>query len=170
MTQTLQKRFQGGIDRRARLGLGRTIDDARATFLLAHGRAFTPDSRTYAGRRMRKQQCFANAQRIVWRELGVSEPTFVYVEGYAATSHVEEGDATCSTAYIEHLHGWLMRRDGSMVDPTWRPKPAEPPRLYFGVPFSFGYVLRVVEARGWQYGCLLDDFDLLEGRVTDFAP
>jgi hypothetical protein len=128
-----------------------------AAWILDHGREFAVDARTFKGRRMRAKNCFGNATAMVLRDSSLT-----YVEGYV-------------TALIPIHHAWVMRKDGSIIDPTLSLKglngTARDVDGYFGVPFSFDYLAECLTANR-VYG-ILDGMnrtlpDLIEGRV-DFT-
>jgi hypothetical protein len=128
-----------------------------AAWLLDHGREFTVDERTFKGRRMRAKECFGNATRMV-----VRDPSLTYVEGYV-------------TALIPIHHAWVMRKDGSIIDPTLSLKMLNGGTRvidgYFGVPFSYDYLAECLTANR-VYG-ILDGMNatlpaLIEGKA-DFT-
>jgi hypothetical protein len=131
--------------------------NVQSKFLLAHGRTFDVDGRTFKGRRMQIKNCFGNAAKMVW-----SDPSLTYVEGYV-------------TAIIPFHHAWVMRPDGGIIDPTLRIKGrvGPQPHDYVGVPFSTPFLNRFLhETR--KYG-LLDgmsrmSIDLMTGKTepTEF--
>jgi hypothetical protein len=128
-----------------------------AQFILDHGRGFDVDGRTFKCRRMEMKACFGNAAKMVARD-----PSLTYVEGYA-------------NAIIPFHHAWVMRPDGSIIDPTLRIKgrKGDMPRDYFGVPFSRLFLQKFLVSVG-TYG-LLDgmskmSIDLQMGKIepTEF--
>jgi hypothetical protein len=122
-------------------------------FLIDHAREFEPDARTFKGRRMRPGYCFENATKMAMRR-----PELTYVEGYV-------------NVLIPTHHAWLMRPDGSIIDPTLNPVGLyleRPIDGYFGVPFSTEYLIASV-IRNTVYG-LLDgmgkaSLDLVTGKT-----
>jgi hypothetical protein len=134
-------------------------DQARlAAWMLDHGREFTVDERTFKGRRMRPKSCFENATKMVLRDASLT-----YVEGYVSV-------------LIPIHHAWVMRKDGSIIDPTLSLKTlngtARTIDGYFGVPFSYDYLAECISINK-VYG-ILDGMnhktlpDLIEGKV-DFT-
>jgi hypothetical protein len=103
-----------------------------AKFLLAHGRTFAIDERTFKGRRMTIKQCFSNATRMVCRD-----PSLTYVEGFVSV-------------IMPVHHAWVMRPDGGIIDPTLRIKGrvGPPPHDYFGVPFAAEFLSRFLVETG----------------------
>jgi hypothetical protein len=126
-----------------------------AGFILDHGRAFEADAKTFKGRRMRAKNCFGNCIHKVL----TNSPDLTYVEGYVQ-------------ALIPIHHAWLMRKDGSIIDPTLSLTglngTARDIGDYFGVPFKADYVMAHI-AKTRTYG-LLDGMsrpsvDLITGNV-----
>ena len=94
---------------------------APARFVLKHGRQFIADDLTYAGKRGKPQQCYANAGREALDNSGKT-----YVEGYVL---VHGGP-------IEHA--WLVDGEGKVQDPTIRD--GRGIDGYFGVPIKTEYL------------------------------
>jgi hypothetical protein len=129
--------------------------DRIAEFVLAHGREFRPDGSTFKGRRRTAKQCYCNCTGMVFDDRINGDDRLVYVEGFVSP-------------YLTQ-HAWIMRPDGSIIDPTLRDD--KPCRLYFGVPFSTLYLARTVR-RNRVFGLLspmhTTFFDLIEGRETEW--
>jgi hypothetical protein len=131
--------------------------NAQSKFLLAHGRAFEIDERTFKAKRMTIKECFSNATKMVWHD-----PSLTYVEGYV-------------TSIIPIHHAWVMRPDGGIIDPTMRIKgrAGDMPHDYFGVPFSTRFLneyLQIVRTYGLLDGMSNMSIALMTGKIepTEF--
>jgi hypothetical protein len=117
-----------------------------AQFILDHGMKFKTDGRSFP-RLGRMKECFKNSF-----ELAASEPDLIYCEGYALG------------AVIAVHHAWCVRKDGTVVDPTW--KSGED---YFGVPLRLEYVVKFIDDTGC-YDSVIEDyrrrFPLLTNRQS----
>jgi hypothetical protein len=83
------------------------------------------------------KECFSNAMR-----LALDTPDeYTYVEGWA------------SNLIVTH-HGWVVDRDGRVLDPTWAP--SQESRIYFGVPFNKTWLLKSL-CRSKLWGVLYCD-------------
>ncbi|MDT0318542.1 hypothetical protein [Streptomyces millisiae] len=106
--------------------------------LLAFGRRFThtPSPEGLIG--MPARLCYSNAARYA---LAHRSEGLVYAEGFALT-HAE------LNFYLPHA--WVVRPDGTVLDPTWDDAPG---RAYVGIP--------IADSRLWPVagGGLLQDFD-----------
>lgn len=106
--------------------------------LLALGRRFTPVPSPEHLIGMPDRLCYSNAARYAQshRDEGV-----VYAEGFALTH-------AGLNVYLPHA--WVVRPDGTVLDPTWDDAPG---RAYIGIP--------VADSRIWpvEGGGLLQDFD-----------
>jgi hypothetical protein len=128
--------------------------DRHSEFLLAHGRSFQPDAKTFAGRQMTMKMCYMNCAKRALRD-----PSLTYVEGYVQ-------------ALIPVEHAWLLK-DGRIIDPTLRPTAIREIGEYFGVPFSTPFLRANIAAGGgwsvfdWQNGQRLAD--LYAGKL-DWRP
>lgn len=94
-------------------------------FILTYGVDFNPAKKPVDFGWGEKQQCYANAY---W--LAFEKPSLIYCEGYALSSVVP----------IPIEHAWVVRRDGTVIDNTWRDDGAE----YFGVPFQTEFVSKTI--------------------------
>jgi hypothetical protein len=102
-------------------------------FVLAHGRAYTPQALPKKFRRGRLQACFDNAYRAARRH------GLTYVEGFSALG---------SGAFFPILHAWCVEPGSHLViDRTW----GTPGEIYFGVPINLEY-------RKGQAGSVLDNW------------
>jgi len=101
------------------------------------------------------KQCFANCAKAVMR----NPDKLIYCEGFAS-------------GIIPVNHAWLLTTDGQIIDPTWdgrkEIKHEGEGTEYYGVPFKFGYVLRILRETGY-YGVLdnwKNGFPLMTGEHT----
>jgi hypothetical protein len=102
-----------------------------ATYLLAHGRSWTPAPLPDDIRRGEPKGCYQNAFRLATAHPG----RFLYAEGYAL-----EPDYG-----IPMPHAWCVTDSGIVLDPTW----ADAERAgYFGVALDPVTTFRVHEATG----------------------
>ncbi|MEV5842247.1 hypothetical protein AB0M32_09760 [Streptomyces sp. NPDC051985] len=106
--------------------------------LLTLSRRFTPTPSPDDLVKMPDRFCYSNAARyaLAHRDEGV-----VYAEGFALTHAGLD-------VYLPHA--WIVRSDGTVLDPTWDDAPG---RAYVGIP--------VADSRLWPVdsGGLLQDFD-----------
>ncbi|MFJ9895399.1 hypothetical protein ACIQPR_19020 [Streptomyces sp. NPDC091280] len=117
--------------------------------LMALGRRFTPVPHPGDVPAMPDRLCYSNAARFALAHQG---DDFIYAEGFALT-HVGTG--------IYLPHAWVVRPDGTVLDPTWDD---EPGRAYFGV--------AVADSRLWPVdgGGLLHDFERILPLLRDGFP
>ncbi|WP_327416406.1 hypothetical protein [Streptomyces sp. NBC_01233] len=117
--------------------------------LLALGRRFTPATSLDNLVGMPDRLCYSNAARYAraHRDEGV-----VYAEGFALTHAGLD-------VYLPHA--WIVRPDGTVLDPTWDDAPG---RAYVGIP--------VANSRLWpvEGGGLLQDFDRTLPLLRDGFP
>ncbi|WP_331734119.1 hypothetical protein OG345_41335 (plasmid) [Streptomyces sp. NBC_01220] len=117
--------------------------------LLVLGRRFTPTSSPDGLIGMPKRLCYSNAARYAQnhRAEGV-----VYAEGFALTHDGLD-------FYLPHA--WVVRSDGSVLDPTWDDAPG---RAYVGIP--------VTNSRLWpvEGGGLLHEIDRTLPLLRDGFP
>ena len=106
--------------------------------LLALGRRFTPTSSPDDLIGMPDRLCYSNAARYA---LAHRDEGLVYAEGFALTHHELD-------FYLPHA--WVVRPDGTVLDPTWDDAPG---RAYVGI--------AIADSRLWPVdgGGLLQDFD-----------
>jgi hypothetical protein len=118
------------------------------SLLMKHGKEWMGRKRPKGLRKMRDKECFVNAQM-----LAVFHPDeYTYCEGLAHS-------------IIAVNHGWVIDRDGNIIDPTWR----DPHKCaYIGVPFKTEYIRRVITKTG-HWISLWDNYmqmwPLLTGEV-----
>lgn len=117
--------------------------------LLDLGRRFTPAPSPDDLIGMPDRLCYSNSARYAQahRDEGV-----VYAEGFALTH---------AGLDIFLPHAWVVRPDGTVLDPTWDDAPG---RAYVGIP--------VADARLWpvEGGGLLQDFDRTLPLLRDGFP
>ncbi|MFC8006854.1 hypothetical protein ACFUCH_12040 [Streptomyces olivaceus] len=117
--------------------------------LLSLGRRFTPTPSPDDLIGMPDRLCYSNAARYAQshRDEGV-----VYAEGFALTH---------AGLYFYLPHAWVVRPDGTVLDPTWDDAPG---RAYVGIP--------VADPSLWpdDGGGLLDDFDRTLPLLRDGFP
>jgi hypothetical protein len=101
-----------------------------ATFVLEHGREFTPQPLPTIYKRGQKRQCYRNAAL-----LAIDEVDLIYCEGFAM-------------GVIPVNHAWCCDSEGKVVDPTW-PDGGE----YFGIPIKKEYLCERLQAQE-TYGIL----------------
>ncbi|MET9088883.1 hypothetical protein ABZX77_44605 [Streptomyces sp. NPDC004237] len=108
--------------------------------LLALGRRFTPMPSPDDLIGMPDRLCYSNAARYAHAHRAEG---LVYAEGFALTHH--EFDVALP-------HAWVVRPDGTVLDPTWNDAPG---RAYVGI--------AIADPRLWPVdgGGLLQDFDRL---------
>ncbi|MFK0288439.1 hypothetical protein ACIQVL_49395 [Streptomyces sp. NPDC090499] len=106
--------------------------------LLALGRRFTPRPSPDDLIGMPDRLCYSNAARYA---LSHRDEGLVYAEGFALTHH--EFDVSLP-------HAWVVRPDGTVLDPTWDDQPG---RAYVGI--------AIADPQLWPVdgGGLLQDFD-----------
>ena len=88
------------------------------SLMLKYGRTWYIGTRTFAGRRAARKQCYMNAYTLT-----AKDPHMVYVEGW------------CMAGGYPFGHAWCIDRDGQVVDPTLREAAG-----YFGIPLRWRYV------------------------------
>jgi hypothetical protein len=126
-------------------------------FILKYGREWAATPRPRGVHKQRAKQCYANSQKhllaTAWRS---DAAVLTYVEGWAIHA---------LTGGFAMLHGWLVDRDGRVLDLTWKQPQGS---IYFGVPFRDEYVRRQVRDR-MLWGSLIDcpatRWALLAGEV-----
>ena len=124
---------------------------APARFVLNEGKQFLFDAQTYAGKRGRAHECYANAGR-----LALSNPTKTYVEGYVVVHGIP----------IEHA--WVVDEEGKVQDPTITgPKGIGG---YFGVPIKREYLNRqIADTQVWGLFGHRGNFDYLRRDPKTFV-
>ncbi|WP_416963450.1 hypothetical protein [Streptomyces sp. Agncl-13] len=117
--------------------------------LLTMGRRFTPTSSPGSLIKMPDRLCYSNAARYA---LAHRDEGLVYAEGFALT-HAE------FDVYLPHA--WIVRPDGTVLDPTWDDAPG---RAYVGIP--------IADSRLWPVdgGGLLQDFGRALPLLRDGFP
>jgi hypothetical protein len=107
-------------------------------FTLEHGQQWTPQALPGEFDRWEPKACFANSQELLVQEDFLTPDSgLTYVEGYAVSGELIE-----MGTWIPLHHGWLVDREGRVIDVTWT-KPEG--SIYFGVPFNTRYVKRVIK-------------------------
>jgi hypothetical protein len=117
-------------------------------FLLTYGTLSPGAKRPKGFRKLANKMCYRNAQ-----QLAVLHPDqYTYCEGIAQN-------------IIATQHGWLVDKDGNVLDPTWG-KPQD--CAYFGVRIQHAYLTKFVSKhKVWTslIGCYTHDNDLLTGAI-----
>lgn len=85
-------------------------------FILAYGTFFSPKAMPSCFQRRTSRQCYYNACNLM-----LADDSLYYCEGFATSD---------SKDLIEH--GWCIRKDGIVIDVTWR----RPGLVYFGIAFG----------------------------------
>lgn len=131
-----------------------------AALVLEHGGHWTPQRRPAPWTAKRaNRMCFANAGADA-----LAFPELTYVEGYAMPARV----------HAMVLHAWCVTLYGKVIDRTW-PQAMVEHSAYYGVPFSTGFLVRLVKDFGagsvlWpQRPWDLDDPLLLRDGLPDDA-
>ena len=104
-------------------------------FILQNGHPFIPAPLPKDISRGIMKECFRNAFMLM-----AAHSELIYVEGYAS-------------GVIPVYHAWCVDQKGKVVDPTW----GDDGQVYFGVPFSSGFV-REQTLKSKKYG-LIDAWD-----------
>jgi hypothetical protein len=104
-------------------------------FMLDNGRTFQVTEHTFEGRRGTPKECYANAGRIMLQR----PDNLFYAEGFV--THFN----------LPIPHGWLVTRQGHVIDPTLKAGD----RTYFGLAFEQTYYLNAIARSG--YWSLLTD-------------
>src|SRR4051812_11840003 len=89
-----------------------------------YGKQFNNQPLPKRYRRMRAQDCYFNAFRLLSRD----PETLTYCEGLLSPATIE-------------THAWVVDREGNVIDPTWQ---FDATREYVGIPFRSDYVFEMV--------------------------
>ena len=123
-----------------------TLVHTLESFLLDHGRQWTPARRPRGLRKQPDKLCFMNSQRHVLTHQQLCGDDDLealwYCEGFAL-------------GVIPIHHAWLVDRSGTVLDLTWD----EPDKAtYWGVAFNTSYLrTKVIETERWL--SLLDNYE-----------
>ena len=106
-------------------------------FVLANGRPFYMNDKTFDGARGTPKLCYMNASQAI-----MSDSSLTYVEGSVHIGPLSIG------------HAWVVDKQGNVIDPTLKlTSGAINPRGYFGVPFKSEYVMKTM-AKTNVYGVI----------------
>jgi hypothetical protein len=139
-----------------KLGSSNLIEE----MIVKHGRFWTPAARPKGERKRQDKQCFSNSQLWLMKRLLLGDvPEWRYCEGLAASPRL--GDS------IGVHHGWLVNREGVVLDLTWRNPEAA---LYYGTAIHHDY-LKASVARTKMWCSVFDNHylnhQLIQGAIPE---
>ena len=98
------------------------------------------------------KNCYGNSVTIALTD---DEQRYTYTEGYAYRQGV-----------IPVQHAWLTDRDGSVYDPTWKPRDDSNEAVYLGIRFSHTFMLDWLKRTNYFPAVLASDHPAL-GDLLD---
>lgn len=123
--------------------------------VLEKGRFYEPSNEPLPKgvRKGELKQCYLNTFR------NMLPGKYIYTEGYGMVEGLP----------IPFEHAWLTTPDGKVIDPTWRDNK---PLAYFGIQFTYEFVLETAERTGFAgvlFNDWMDDARILKNGLPDDA-